>query len=639
VFDVHPDANPANPTPSGVANLRASLDAVRRTGAPDRMAVQRYDVQQPDGTWAVRYWAPRNTPVLGPDGAVAYLLHEVEDVTAHELERARGCEAVAGAAAAGQRADAALRASEARFRTVQDASPHGLVLLRPVRERGPDAGAAEPGRIVDFRIQYVNPAGARLTGRRADAMVGHTLLALFPTTRALGLFDAYVRVVETGVVWEDDVRYVADGLAAGYQLAAVRVGEGADAELVLLYADATARLAAEAERDRLLAALDAERQRLRAVVLHMPAPLALLEGPEHRFTLVNDAFRRVSGGGRDVTGLVPAEAFPELAGTGLFALHDRVYATGEAWAGPETLVRYDRDGTGVEDTWFDLRFEPVRDGAGRVTAILNFAVDVTEQVRARREVERLFAESEAARREAERANRAKADFLAVMSHELRTPLNAIGGYAQLMELGLQGPVTPEQVAALGRIQRGQQHLLGLINGVLNYAKLEAGRVEYHPADVPAAALVAEVAALVAPQARAKGLALEVVPCPPDLVARADPEKVRQVLLNVLSNAVKFTRGGGRVTLACAPAPGGGPGDRRAAFTVADTGRGIAADQLARVFEPFVQVDQRLTREAEGTGLGLAISRDLARGMGGDLAVESAPGVGSTFTLTLPAAER
>jgi signal transduction histidine kinase len=251
---------------------------------------------------------------------------------------------------------------------------------------------------------------------------------------------------------------------------------------------------------------------------------------------------------------------------------------------------------------------------------------------ARAEAEAARADAEAARRAAEAANRAKSEFLAVMSHELRTPLNAIGGYAQLMELGLHGPVTPDQIAALGRIQRGQHHLLGLINAVLNYAKLEAGHIEYAQADVPAAEALAEVAALVAPQARAKGLVLTVRPCDPALAARADPEKVRQVLLNMLSNAIKFTRGGGTVTVDCGLAPAG-----RVALRVADSGRGIPADQLERVFQPFVQVDQRLTRTEEGTGLGLAISRDLARGMGGDLMVESVPGVGSTFTLTLPSA--
>ena len=276
-----------------------------------------------------------------------------------------------------------------------------------------------------------------------------------------------------------------------------------------------------------------------------------------------------------------------------------------------------------------------------------------ERVEAEARERQTYAEAQTARAEAEQANHAKSDFLAVMSHELRTPLNAIGGYAQLMELGLQGLVTPEQLTALGRIQRGQQHLLGLINAVLNYVKLEAGHVEYQAADVPAAEALAEVAALVGPQALARGLTLTVAPCAPApgqasaagaaggalqpaalgadaLVARGDPEKVRQVLLNLLANAIKFTPGGGTVTVACGRAP-----DGRVTFLVADTGRGIPAHQLARVFEPFVQVDQRLTRTEDGTGLGLAISRDLARGMNGDLTVESTPGVGSTFTLTLP----
>ncbi|HEX2077237.1 MAG TPA: PAS domain-containing protein [Longimicrobium sp.] len=244
---------------------------------------------------------------------------------------------------------------------------------------------------------------------------------------------------------------------------------------------------------------------------------------------------------------------------------------------------------------------------------------------------RLFAAEHAARAEAERANRAKSEFLAVMSHELRTPLNAIGGYAELMEMGIRGPITAQQRDDLHRIQQSQRHLLGLINEVLNYARLETGTVHYDLADVRMRDVIAGAEALVAPQAQAKALALTVVPCPPDLSVRADAEKVRQILVNLLSNAVKFTDRGGRVELACV-----GDGER-VQVLVRDTGIGIPADQLDRIFEPFVQVRADLTRTAEGTGLGLAISRDLARGMGGDLAVESTLGAGSTFTLTLPKA--
>ena len=247
------------------------------------------------------------------------------------------------------------------------------------------------------------------------------------------------------------------------------------------------------------------------------------------------------------------------------------------------------------------------------------------------ELEERTHEAELARAEAEAANRAKSDFLAVMSHELRTPLNAIGGYAELLELGVRGPVTAAQIQDLARIQKAQRHLLGLINAVLNYTRVEAGGVHYVLRDVPLDETLATCEALTAPQLRAKRLEYHYAGCDPTLAVRADPEKLQQILLNLLSNAVKFTSAGGRVTLGC------GYTHDTVTVHVSDTGRGIPADQQARVFEPFVQVDARLTRTHEGVGLGLAISRDLARGMGGDLTVESAPGAGSTFTLTLPRA--
>jgi signal transduction histidine kinase len=269
------------------------------------------------------------------------------------------------------------------------------------------------------------------------------------------------------------------------------------------------------------------------------------------------------------------------------------------------------------------------------------AATAVDNARLYRAAERAREQAEQARADAEAANRAKSQFLATMSHELRTPLNAVGGYAELLELGVHGPVTAAQRTALGRIQRSQKHLLGLINEVLNYARLEAGRVRYDVGDVALGPALAGVEALVAPQVRAKGLALAVAPCDagPDgrpLLVRADAEKLGQILLNLLSNAVKFTDAGGRITVACrARHAGAGP---VVDVAVADTGVGIAADQLEHVFEPFVQVGRALNSPGEGTGLGLAISRDLARGMGGDLAAESAPGAGSTFTLTLPRAE-
>jgi signal transduction histidine kinase len=244
---------------------------------------------------------------------------------------------------------------------------------------------------------------------------------------------------------------------------------------------------------------------------------------------------------------------------------------------------------------------------------------------------RLYEEERAARAEAEAANLAKSQFLANMSHELRTPLNAIGGYTELLEMGLRGPVNPEQHTDLERIRRAQQHLLGLINDVLNFAKLEAGRIEFDVRPIELEEVLANVEALTSPQARAAGLTcLRVDGCRP-AHALADPDKLEQVLLNLISNAIKFTGTGGRVELECQS--GGG----MVRIVVRDTGVGIAPDRLADIFDPFVQVDPDLTRQRQGAGLGLAISRELARAMGGEITVESRPGEGSTFTLTLPAA--
>jgi PAS domain S-box-containing protein len=234
---------------------------------------------------------------------------------------------------------------------------------------------------------------------------------------------------------------------------------------------------------------------------------------------------------------------------------------------------------------------------------------------------------------ADEANRAKSVFLTMMSHELRTPLNAIGGYVQLLEMGIHGPVTEAQAEALGRITRGQRHLLRLINDVLNLARIESGRVEYDIKQCVLRDIVDAVLPLVEPQLQARKLRHE-VSIPTGLAAHTDRDKLQQVLLNLLSNAAKFTGAGGLVSIVAFVDE---HHPDRVCLRVTDTGTGIPADRLQYVFEPFVQVDDSRARRAEGTGLGLAISRDLARGMGGDLTATSEAGIGSTFTISLPRA--
>ncbi len=242
---------------------------------------------------------------------------------------------------------------------------------------------------------------------------------------------------------------------------------------------------------------------------------------------------------------------------------------------------------------------------------------------------RLFKQAEDARAAAEEANTAKSEFLAMMSHELRTPLNAISGYAELLEMGVRGEMTEEQLADVRSIQRSQAHLLSIINDMLNFAKLEAGKVLFSYVEVALDPLLGGLEELIRPQLLERKLDYEYRSHDPRVTADLDGEKFQQVMLNLLSNAIKFTEPGGRIGLSWKNE------GENVLVSVSDTGRGIPEDKLEPIFEPFVQVEQLRTRVAGGSGLGLAISRDIARAMGGDIGVESELGKGSTFTLKLP----
>ncbi|HET7552319.1 MAG TPA: ATP-binding protein [Gemmatimonadaceae bacterium] len=274
-----------------------------------------------------------------------------------------------------------------------------------------------------------------------------------------------------------------------------------------------------------------------------------------------------------------------------------------------------KDGT---HRWFLTRITPVRGRDGTVLRWFGTSTDI-QTLREAREA-------------AEAGNRAKSDFLAAMSHELRTPLNAIGGYAELIDMGLRGPVSDEQRRDLARIRASQEHLLGLIGGLLDLSRIENGHVHYDIQSIAVAPMLADIEALVLPQATAKEQLLTCETRSPDLAVRADREKLRQVLLNLLSNAVRHSPVGASITVVA---------ERRdmegVVIEVSDTGPGIPPERHEAIFEPFVQLDRSLTRSTEGVGLGLAISRDLARGMGGDITVVSVPGDGACFVLTLPAA--
>jgi signal transduction histidine kinase len=233
------------------------------------------------------------------------------------------------------------------------------------------------------------------------------------------------------------------------------------------------------------------------------------------------------------------------------------------------------------------------------------------------------------RQTAESANRAKTAFLGAMSHELRTPLNAIGGYVDLLDMGLRGPVTEEQHADLARVRSNQQHLTVLITEILNFARIGGGGITYAVTEVNIFDAVRHAVELIDPLFAQRGIVFDAITGDTGAIARADSERVTQILVNLLSNAMKFTPSGGHVGVDCAAA------GTVVTICVSDTGIGIAADKLGNIFEPFIQLKEGLADRASGVGLGLAISRDLARAMNGDLTVVSSLGKGSRFTLSLP----
>jgi PAS domain S-box-containing protein len=521
--------------------------------------------------------------------------------------------------------------------------------LEEVFRRAPSFAVVYRGP--EHRYEFVNTAYYQLIGHRD--VLGKPLDEVVPEAREQGFLALLDRVLATGEPLDfretpvslertpgapRALRYVdmvfqplieADGRTSGV------LAQGVDITEHVLARREVERLLAETDAAR--AAEDLERRRLEAVLAAIPVGVIIAEAPSGQVRYANDAMAALWG---HVPYSRTHDRYSE-EWTGLHVVHgqptDRLYASHEwpvarvlATGAPvldEAIVAVRPDGT---HRMVSASAAPVRGAGGEVVGVVATVADLEASFQAQRLLDE-------ARQAAEAANRAKSEFLASMSHELRTPLNAIQGHVQLMQMELHGPVTTGQRDALGRVARAQQHLLGLINDVLNYAKLEAASVEYRLADVALAPIVDDVATMIAPEFVARGLDFRAEPPAPGATwgtAWADAEKLRQVLLNLLSNAAKFTPRGGAVTISVTPDPSDAA---RVRLQVRDTGIGIPDDKLEEVFAPFVQVHagrDAYTRTHEGTGLGLAISRDLARGMGGELAAESVAGEGSVFTLTL-----
>jgi signal transduction histidine kinase len=372
-----------------------------------------------------------------------------------------------------------------------------------------------------------------------------------------------------------------------------------------------------------------QRARLHALFMQAPAAIAVFRGPDLVYELANAGYQALVGANRPLVGRTVAEALPELDPRSLAILRE-VFSTGVRFSAVEFDHLFDRDGDGTpRPRYFNLIYEPLKDPADRVEGILSFAYEVTDQVIARREVERLA-------RAAEAANITKSQFLANMSHEIRTPLGVILGFA---DLALDpGQSADDQRAYLLGIKRNGQQLLEILGDILDLSKIEANKLEIERVTFSLDDLLAEVAALLGMRAREKGIGLRFVKDEslPALI-HTDPTRLRQIFVNLIGNAIKFTERG-EVSIACRALPAAADSAARTLeFVVEDTGIGISPEQRRKLFQPFVQADSSMTRRFGGTGLGLLLSQQLAQALDGDLALSrSELGHGSSFRFTLVA---
>jgi signal transduction histidine kinase/DNA-binding response OmpR family regulator len=403
---------------------------------------------------------------------------------------------------------------------------------------------------------------------------------------------------------------------------------GADDYLVKPFSarELIARVRTHLELSRLRREATFHASRLNTLFEQAPAAICMVAGPDHVYRLMNPPCLEAIGN-RPVIGRTVRQAMPELEGQGIIELLDRVYTTGERYIDAEVPIQLQR-GAQLEQTYWNVIFQPYRDAEGRVEGVMTFGFDITMQVLARQRAEALMRQVQASEAKAEAANRAKDEFLAVLGHELRNPLAPILTALQIMALRNGGTCAKERAI----IERQAQHLVRLVDDLLDVSRITRGKIELKISRIELADVVARALEMTSPVLEHRQHHLDVHVPSRGFAVDGDPARLAQVVSNLLTNAAKYTERGGRITVSAER-----HGDR-IAIRVQDTGIGIAPEMLPRVFDMFVQEHQALDRSRGGLGLGLTIVRSLVAMHGGTVEVHSeGRNRGSEFVVALPAA--
>jgi len=472
-----------------------------------------------------------------------------------------------------------------------------------------DEAGTEP---LDYRFLQVNPAFEEMTGIPiSDALSGKTVRQLIPDLENKWI-ETYGQIALTG----EPQRFVdrSDVMNRWFSVYGFRVGGDESRKVGLLFTDISDQKVAEEHQSRLSAQLESERSRLQYLFTNAPAFVATLQGPDHTFELANPAYLQLIGQ-RDVIGKPVRDALPEVEGQGMFELLDNVFATGKAFVGREIGVKLQNQAReSLIERIVNFVYQPIFESDGSVSGIFVHGVDVTDQVQARKD--------------AEKANRAKDEFLATLSHELRTPLNSILGWVTMLRNQQLDDDTKEK--AIEIIQRNARLQSQLIEDVLDVSRIISGKLRLEVEPIDLASIVTSAIETVTPAANAKEIRVEAVLDPNIGQVTGDPNRLRQAVWNLLTNAVKFTPASGRVDVRLNRA------GSNIELIVVDTGVGISPEVLPHVFERFRQANSAISRMHGGLGLGLAIVRHLVEMHGGTVRAESAgENSGAAFTITLP----